>query len=95
MPELGSPNTGPPVKWYRGRVPLRAIFFDAGNTLVRIDYAAIAAALAGRGVTTTAEALMRAHIGNVQGALGESSATSGDELGRLRASLTPLRLAKP
>src|SRR5690242_6153831 len=60
MPELGSPNTGPPVKWYRGRVPLRAIFFDAGNTLVRIDYAAIAAALAGRGVTTTAEALMRA-----------------------------------
>jgi putative hydrolase of the HAD superfamily len=41
-------------------VPLRAIFFDAGNTLVRIDYAAIAAALAGRGVTTTAEALMRA-----------------------------------
>jgi putative hydrolase of the HAD superfamily len=60
MQELGSPNTGPAVKWYRGRVPLRAIFFDAGNTLVRIDYAAIAAALAARGVSTTPEALMRA-----------------------------------
>jgi HAD superfamily hydrolase (TIGR01509 family) len=60
MRGLGSPNMRPAVKWYRERVPLRAIFFDAGNTLVRIDYAAIAAALAVRGVTTTAEALMRA-----------------------------------
>src|SRR5205807_10511048 len=42
------------------RVPLRAIFFDAGNTLVRIDYAAIAGALAARGVRTTSEDLMRA-----------------------------------
>jgi FMN phosphatase YigB (HAD superfamily) len=41
-------------------VPLRAIFFDAGNTLVRIDYAAIAGALAARGVRTTPEDLMRA-----------------------------------
>jgi putative hydrolase of the HAD superfamily len=41
-------------------VPLRAIFFDAGNTLVRIDYAAIAGALAARGVRTTPEHLMRA-----------------------------------
>ena len=39
---------------------LRAIFFDAGNTLVRIDYAAVAAALAARGVRTTADDLMRA-----------------------------------
>src|SRR5437762_7860433 len=41
-------------------VPLRAIFFDAGNTLVRIDYAAIAATLAVHGVSRTPEALMRA-----------------------------------
>ena len=39
---------------------LRAIFFDAGNTLVRIDYAAIAAALAERGARTTVAALQRA-----------------------------------
>jgi putative hydrolase of the HAD superfamily len=41
-------------------VPLRAIFFDAGNTLVRIDYGAVAAALEGRGVTVSADDLMRA-----------------------------------
>jgi putative hydrolase of the HAD superfamily len=39
---------------------LRAIIFDAGNTLVRIDYAAIAAALAARGVSVTADDVMRA-----------------------------------
>jgi putative hydrolase of the HAD superfamily len=48
------------VKWYRGRVPLRAILFDAGNTLLRIDYAAIAAALAARGVSRTPDELMHA-----------------------------------
>lgn len=58
--ELGSPNIAPAAKWYRERVPLRAIFFDAGNTLVRIDYAAVAAALATHGVSATPEALMRA-----------------------------------
>ena len=42
------------------RAPLRAILFDAGNTLLRIDYAAIAAALAARGVSRTADELMRA-----------------------------------
>lgn len=42
------------------RVPLRAIFFDAGNTLVRIDYSAIATALGARGVSATADDLMRA-----------------------------------
>ncbi|HEY7649412.1 MAG TPA: HAD-IA family hydrolase [Methylomirabilota bacterium] len=31
-------------------MPLRAIFFDAGNTLIRMDYAAIARALDARGV---------------------------------------------
>lgn len=40
--------------------PLRALLFDAGNTLVRIDYAAIAAALAARGVRVSAEEVMRA-----------------------------------
>ncbi len=42
------------------RPPLRAIFFDAGNTLIRIDYAAIATALAARGVLRTPDELMRA-----------------------------------
>ena len=60
MPGLGSPNTGGAVKWYRRRVPLRAIFFDAGNTLVRIDYGALAAALASHGVSRTLDELMRA-----------------------------------
>jgi putative hydrolase of the HAD superfamily len=41
-------------------VSLRAIFFDAGNTLLRINYADIAAALARLGVATTPEALQRA-----------------------------------
>jgi len=57
------------------------------------QHAAIVAALA-RGDTGRAEVLMREHIGKVQGALQESSSTSTDELSRLRASLTPLRLAK-
>jgi putative hydrolase of the HAD superfamily len=39
---------------------MRAIFFDAGNTLLRIDYPAIAAALAGHGVATDAAAVQRA-----------------------------------
>ena len=57
------------------------------------EHDAIVAALE-QGDNVEAERLMRAHIGSVQGALGESSAGSGDELSRLRASLTPLRLAK-
>jgi putative hydrolase of the HAD superfamily len=39
---------------------IRAILFDAGNTLIRIDYAAIAAELARLGVSVTPEALRRA-----------------------------------
>jgi putative hydrolase of the HAD superfamily len=43
------------------RVPaLRAILFDAGNTLLRMDYAAIAAALGTLGVTTTESLVERA-----------------------------------
>jgi putative hydrolase of the HAD superfamily len=41
-------------------VSLRAIFFDAGNTLLRMNYADIAGALGRRGVATTAAALQRA-----------------------------------
>ena len=40
--------------------PVRAIFFDAGNTLIRMDYVAIAGALARHGVRTTPEDLERA-----------------------------------
>ena len=57
---LGSLKSPPTVKWYGGRVPLRAIFFDAGNTLIRIDYAAVASALAAHGVRCAPDALMRA-----------------------------------
>jgi putative hydrolase of the HAD superfamily len=39
---------------------LRAIFFDAGNTLVHMDFAAIAAALAREGVTASAGEVQRA-----------------------------------
>jgi putative hydrolase of the HAD superfamily len=60
MRVLGSPNINPAVKWYRRPVPLRAILFDAGNTLIRIDYAAIASALDAHGVSAAPDALMRA-----------------------------------
>jgi putative hydrolase of the HAD superfamily len=40
--------------------PLRAIFFDAGNTLIHMDFEAIATALAREGVTTTADEAQRA-----------------------------------
>ena len=39
---------------------IRAILFDAGNTLVRMDLSAIAEALARRGVTVSVDALRRA-----------------------------------
>lgn len=39
---------------------VRAIFFDAGNTLLRMNYEAIAEALAREGVRVTTEALARA-----------------------------------
>jgi putative hydrolase of the HAD superfamily len=41
-------------------MPPRAMFFDAGNTLLRINYAAIVAQLATRGVRVTEEAVQRA-----------------------------------
>jgi HAD superfamily hydrolase (TIGR01509 family) len=40
--------------------PLRAIFFDAGNTLIHMDYDAIAAALRREGVVVTAVDVQRA-----------------------------------
>lgn len=39
---------------------LRAVFFDAGNTLIHMDYAAIAGALAAHGVAATAAAVQQA-----------------------------------
>ena len=39
---------------------LRAVFFDAGNTLIRMDDTAIAAALTAHGVAATPEAVRRA-----------------------------------
>jgi len=40
--------------------PVRAIFFDAGNTLIRMDYAAIATALAARGAMRSVVEVQRA-----------------------------------
>ena len=51
---LGGMPRGP-----RGQPP-RAIFFDAGNTLIRMDYSAIAAALARVGRLVGIDALQRA-----------------------------------
>ena len=39
---------------------IRAIFFDAGNTLIHMDYAAIATALAGQGIGARAADVQRA-----------------------------------
>ena len=41
---------------------LRAIFFDAGNTLIQMDYPAIVAYLAGRGSALTAEQVEEAEL---------------------------------
>jgi putative hydrolase of the HAD superfamily len=41
-------------------VTIRAIFFDAGNTLIHMDYDAISAALAGAGVTASPADVQRA-----------------------------------
>ena len=40
----------------------RAVLFDAGNTLIRMDYAAIAAALRGRGLTADVAAIEDAEL---------------------------------
>lgn len=45
---------------YSRRMPLRAILFDAGNTLIQMDYAAIAGRLALHGVAVGAAAVRRA-----------------------------------
>ncbi len=39
---------------------IRAVFFDAGNTLVRMNYAAIAVELAAHGVCATPDEVQRA-----------------------------------
>lgn len=44
----------------RSPSPLRAVFFDAGNTLIHMDYAAIAAALSRHGVRVGPGAVQRA-----------------------------------
>jgi putative hydrolase of the HAD superfamily len=68
--------------------PVRAIFFDAGNTLIRMDYTAIAGALAARGVSVTPEALERAeHRARVRldtevlAPLGRSASTESGTIG--------------
>jgi putative hydrolase of the HAD superfamily len=59
--------------------PLRAVFFDAGNTLIRMNYPVIAARLLGHGVTATAQDLesaeWRARV-RLDEALGRAGALS-------------------
>jgi DNA-binding GntR family transcriptional regulator len=77
------------------RTTLVALLYQSSHDAAQscADHAAIVDALE-RGDTGTAVKLMLAHIGSVQGALNESSAATVDDGARLRASLTPLRLAK-
>lgn len=76
------------------RVP-RAILFDAGNTLIRIDYAAIAGALAGLGHVRDPAAIedaeLRARVRLDPHLAPGASTESGDTHGRyLRYLLEPL-----
>src|SRR3989338_4767401 len=52
----GLPRHGGRVRLPRGAV-IRAVFLDAGNTLLRMNYAAIAAELARHGVRATPDAV--------------------------------------
>ena len=82
-----------------GMVP-RAILFDAGNTLVRINYEAVAAHLAGRGHRVTVEAVedaeLRARV-RLDAALaaGASSESGGIQDGYVRYLLEPLGITDP
>jgi putative hydrolase of the HAD superfamily len=71
----------------------KAIFFDAGNTLIRMNYGTIAGELARHGVAVTPEALQRAEwrarvrldpeLGAARGASTENRATADRYLGYL------------
>jgi putative hydrolase of the HAD superfamily len=54
---MGSPTP------LRGRRPVRAVFFDAGNTLLRMDYEALAREIRARGTPVTPAAVRAAEIG--------------------------------
>lgn len=53
---------------------IRAVFFDAGNTLVRMNYEAIAEALVARGIRVTAAGVQPASASG-SGATSSSSST--------------------
>ena len=78
-----------------GRAPLRAIVFDVGNTLVRMNYAAIVAGLRSRGHRATAEAVedaeLRARVRlDAELATGVSTERDGTPDRYLRYVLEPL-----
>src|SRR2546425_8710453 len=50
--------------------PIRAVFFDAGNTLLRMNYAVIAAELVSHGVRVAPEEVQRAEW-RARGLLGD------------------------
>jgi putative hydrolase of the HAD superfamily len=76
---------GPLTPTPQARTP-RAVLFDAGNTLIRIDYAAIAGALAGRGhardLATIEDAELRARVRLDPFLAPGMSTESGDTHGR-------------
>jgi putative hydrolase of the HAD superfamily len=78
----------------------RAVLFDAGNTLIRIDYAAIASALAGRGhardLAAIEDAELRARVRLDPFLAPGMSTESGDTHGRyLRYLLEHLGVTDP
>jgi HAD superfamily hydrolase (TIGR01549 family) len=63
---------------------IRAIFFDAGNTLIHMDYAAIATALAEHGVHAAAGAVQRAEWRarvRLDASLGRQTSTESPDTG--------------
>lgn len=82
---MDRPRPGPP----------RAIFFDAGNTLIRMDYGVIAARLSSAGRTVTADAVedaeLRARVKLDDSLAAGASTESAESQGRyLRYVLAPL-----
>lgn len=58
--DADSAHLGAPARVGSGPTRLQAVFFDAGNTLLRLDYARLAEALSGLGLSVSPEEAARA-----------------------------------
>ena len=79
---------------------IRAIFFDAGNTLIHMDYAAIATALAGEGIRASARDVQRAEWRarvRLDASFGHGTSTESSDTGDryLRFVLDELGVREP